>query len=78
MIDVTCFPTFVGATDIISMVMSIHQFYFKNKKTLDTMKYWLLCRHLNAEHTLNDKNTAQARVQMQIVSQLEFQVRLVI
>ncbi|XP_053376718.1 forkhead box protein P1-like [Mercenaria mercenaria] len=31
-------------------------------------------KHLCAEHTLDDKNTAQARVQMQIVSQLEIQL----
>ena len=31
-------------------------------------------RHLNTEHTLDDRNTAQARVQMQVVSQLEIQV----
>ena len=31
-------------------------------------------RHLNSEHILDDRNTAQARVQMQVVSQLEIQV----
>lgn len=31
-------------------------------------------KHLCAQHTLDDKNTAQARVQMQIVSQLEVQL----
>ncbi|XP_060586742.1 forkhead box protein P1-like isoform X2 [Ruditapes philippinarum] len=31
-------------------------------------------KHLCGEHTLDDKNTAQARVQMQIVSQLEIQL----
>lgn len=34
----------------------------------------LLCRHLNSEHTLDDKSTAQCRVQMQVVQQLELQV----
>lgn len=31
-------------------------------------------KHLNVEHTLDDRNTAQARVQMQVVSQLEIQL----
>ncbi|XP_052780915.1 forkhead box protein P2-like isoform X2 [Mya arenaria] len=31
-------------------------------------------KHLSMEHTIDDKNTAQARVQMQIVSQLEIQL----
>ncbi|CAB0009424.1 unnamed protein product [Nesidiocoris tenuis] len=31
--------------------------------------------HLNKEHTLDDKSTAQARVQMQVVSQLELQLQ---
>ncbi len=33
-------------------------------------------RHLNREHALDDKSTAQCRVQMQVVQQLELQVRL--
>lgn len=32
-------------------------------------------RHLNTEHTLDDRSTAQARVQMQVVSQLELQLQ---
>lgn len=41
----------------------------------------LLCpllprRHLNTEHALDDRSTAQCRVQMQVVQQLEIQVRL--
>jgi len=31
-------------------------------------------RHISSEHVLDDKSTAQARVQMQIVSQLELQL----
>lgn len=31
-------------------------------------------RHLNSEHALDDKSTAQCRVQMQVVQQLELQV----
>lgn len=31
-------------------------------------------RHLNTEHTLDDRSTAQARVQMQVVNQLEIQL----
>lgn len=33
-------------------------------------------RHLNGEHALDDKSTAQCRVQMQVVQQLELQVKL--
>lgn len=36
--------------------------------------YLFFCRHLNSEHTLDDKSTAQCRVQMQVVQQLELQV----
>ncbi|KAJ8302344.1 hypothetical protein KUTeg_021331 [Tegillarca granosa] len=36
--------------------------------------YLLFNKHLNSEHILDDRSTAQARVQMQVVSQLEFQV----
>lgn len=35
----------------------------------------LFVRHLNTEHTLDDRSTAQARVQMQVVSQLEIQLQ---
>jgi len=35
----------------------------------------IYCRHLNTEHTLDDRSTAQARVQMQVVSQLEIQLQ---
>ena len=31
-------------------------------------------RHLENEHQLDDRSTAQARVQMQVVNQLELQV----
>lgn len=31
-------------------------------------------RHLNTEHALDDRSTAQCRVQMQVVQQLEIQV----
>ena len=34
-------------------------------------------KHIVAEHVLDDKSTAQARVQMQIVSQLELQLQKV-
>lgn len=33
-------------------------------------------RHLNNEHALDDRSTAQCRVQMQVVQQLEIQVSL--
>jgi forkhead box protein P len=32
-------------------------------------------RHLNTEHVLDDRSTAQARVQMQVVDQLERQLK---
>lgn len=32
-------------------------------------------RHLEAAHTLDDRSAAQARVQMQVVAQLELQLR---
>lgn len=35
----------------------------------------VFCRHLNSEHILDDKSTAQCRVQMQVVQQLELQVK---
>lgn len=35
------------------------------------MKALFSCRHLNSEHQLDDRNTAQVRVQMQVVTQLE-------
>lgn len=34
----------------------------------------VLSRHLNNEHALDDRSTAQCRVQMQVVQQLELQV----
>lgn len=36
----------------------------------------MLCifRHLSTEHALDDRSTAQARVQMQVVNQLEIQL----
>lgn len=40
--------------------------------------YWFsmyCCRHLNSEHALDDRSTAQCRVQMQVVQQLELQVK---
>ncbi|XP_043513783.1 forkhead box protein P1 isoform X5 [Frieseomelitta varia] len=37
--------------------------------------YQAFLKHLNTEHTLDDRSTAQARVQMQVVSQLEIQLQ---
>ena len=34
-----------------------------------------VARHLNHEHTLDDRSTAQTRVQMQVVSQIELQLQ---
>lgn len=36
---------------------------------------YLQNRHLEAAHTLDDRSAAQARVQMQVVAQLELQLR---
>ena len=38
--------------------------------------YLFVYRHINNEHQLDDRSTAQARVQMQVVNQLELQVSL--
>lgn len=40
-----------------------------------TVGIFVLFRHLNGEHALDDKSTAQCRVQMQVVQQLELQVK---
>ncbi|KAH0548899.1 hypothetical protein KQX54_004097, partial [Cotesia glomerata] len=37
--------------------------------------YQSFLKHMNTEHTLDDRSTAQARVQMQVVSQLEIQLQ---
>lgn len=37
--------------------------------------FYIFCRHLNTEHCLDDRTTAQARVQMQVVSQLEIHLQ---
>ncbi|XP_008555851.1 forkhead box protein P1 isoform X1 [Microplitis demolitor] len=37
--------------------------------------YQAFLKHMNTEHTLDDRSTAQARVQMQVVSQLEIQLQ---
>ena len=36
--------------------------------------FFMNCSHLNADHALDERSTAQARVQMQVVMHLEFQV----
>lgn len=41
---------------------------------VDSTIYFLI-RHLEAAHTLDDRSAAQARVQMQVVAQLELQLR---
>lgn len=35
----------------------------------------MLFRHISNDHRLDDKSTAQCRVQVQVVQQLEYQVR---
>lgn len=39
-----------------------------------SLSLFSLSRHLNNEHALDDRSTAQCRVQMQVVQQLELQV----
>lgn len=46
-----------------------------NVNKLLTNFYYFYFRHLNAEHCLDDRTTAQARVQMQVVSQLEIHLQ---
>ena len=48
--------------------------YFKS--ALFEYKLTKLFRHLNQEHALDDKSTAQCRVQMNVVQQLEKQVSI--
>jgi hypothetical protein len=49
-----------------------HQFASNVINIIDNI---IFDRHLNTEHTLDDRSTAQARVQMQVVSQLELQLQ---
>lgn len=62
--------------------MSVKLFYFALFRSLNphffhanTARSAIFYRHLNTEHTLDDRSTAQARVQMQVVSQLELQLQ---
>jgi hypothetical protein len=48
--------------------------YFNKKKKCFYCICFDICRHISEEHHLDDRSTAQARVQMQVVSQLEIQV----
>ena len=53
------------------------QFFFASRLFLSNSInnfHFCLDSHLNTEHTLDDRSTAQARVQMQMVSHLESQV----
>lgn len=57
--------------------MLLEEAVLLNQK-LGITHYSVLClvfhRHLNNEHALDDRSTAQCRVQMQVVQQLEIQV----
>ena len=63
--------------------IALPYFYFNIYNTINLGLNWfinifnffLTYRHLNNEHTLDDRSTAQARVQMQVVSQLELQLQ---
>ncbi|KAK3544786.1 hypothetical protein QTP86_027481, partial [Hemibagrus guttatus] len=58
-------------THILSMVMECAngQAVKASARTLDSF-----LKHLNSEHALDDRSTAQCRVQMQVVQQLEIQL----
>lgn len=49
-------------------------FYLQKWVDADPLAFPLSSRHLNNEHALDDRSTAQCRVQMQVVQQLEIQV----
>lgn len=44
------------------------------RSTLEVIVAAVCSRHLGSDHALDDKSTAQCRVQMQVVQQLEKQV----
>lgn len=46
----------------------------KKSLNMNPLAFPLTSRHLNNEHALDDRSTAQCRVQMQVVQQLEIQV----
>uniref|UniRef100_A0A3P9MC87 Fork-head domain-containing protein n=1 Tax=Oryzias latipes TaxID=8090 RepID=A0A3P9MC87_ORYLA len=56
-----------------------HQTLLKRKDRFEahTSSFFIFAtfKHLNSEHTLDDKSTAQCRVQMQVVQQLELQLK---
>src|SRR5277367_4180655 len=56
--------------DFFSSCSPLNDYFVSNLKLLIIY----CCRHLNTEHQLDDRSTAQARVQMQVVSQLELQL----
>lgn len=47
---------------------------YVNSSSSSLKKMFSVFRHLNTEHALDDRSTAQCRVQMQVVQQLEIQV----
>lgn len=49
---------------------------FHLSTSLNDFLYVVPYRHLNSEHALDDRSTAQCRVQMQVVQQLELQVKI--
>lgn len=56
---------------LLKRILSHYYFWFVNFPLFFSLYF----RHLNTEHTLDDRSTAQARVQMQVVSQLELQLQ---
>lgn len=59
--------------------LSISAYFYKEAFKLVRVQKVYFCfdflRHLNSDHNLDDRATAQARVQMQVVSQLEIQLQ---
>ena len=63
-IDLTTHCTMSIRRNVLKLINGISKVYL----------LFLNFRHLNSEHILDDRSTAQARVQLQVVSQLEIQV----
>lgn len=62
---------------VIRACLEVHFWYSMSRSLLADYFNAPVCvpfRHIGSEHTLDDRSTAQCRVQMQVVQQLELQV----
>lgn len=68
----------IGTSSSLILMLFICRYQVISQKWLnaDPLALLVSSRHLNNEHALDDRSTAQCRVQMQVVQQLEIQVRL--